>query len=125
MQQPINGWTEDLVAFFKAARHLWGRCPSCGSLFRLSDAAISSSPEPPRDWLRRLERQQATLLDKEGELDTREPDLNNRERDVGKGGKGGEPELRGSLRPSSKEEKRALPELRQFRKMSTARRLCG
>jgi hypothetical protein len=31
-----NGIVKDLVAFFKTARHLWGRCPSCGSPFRLT-----------------------------------------------------------------------------------------
>jgi hypothetical protein len=31
----------ELTRFFKTARHLWGRCPCCGGLFRLSEAAIS------------------------------------------------------------------------------------
>jgi hypothetical protein len=26
-----NGFAKDLVAFFKKASHLWGRCPSCGT----------------------------------------------------------------------------------------------
>jgi quinol-cytochrome oxidoreductase complex cytochrome b subunit len=38
----LKGMTD----FFKAARHLWGRCPSCGELFRLSDVAISSEAPP-------------------------------------------------------------------------------
>ena len=47
---------KQLSAFYKAARHLWGRCPQCGGLFRLSDAAISYGAQAPRDWLSRLER---------------------------------------------------------------------
>jgi predicted Holliday junction resolvase-like endonuclease len=74
-----NGFAKDLVAFFKTARHLWGRCPDCNSVFRLSDVAISSSPEPPRDWLRNLKRQEAALSEREGNLGLREDDLNDRE----------------------------------------------
>lgn len=55
----MDGLVLDIARFFKAARHLWGRCPHCGEPFRMSDAAISSSPEPPRDWLRKAERQRA------------------------------------------------------------------
>ena len=72
-----NGFVKDLV--FKTARHLWGRCPNCGSPFRLSDANVSSSPEPPRDWLRRLTRQEAALAEQEAEIAGREDDLENRE----------------------------------------------
>jgi predicted Holliday junction resolvase-like endonuclease len=82
-----NGLLKELTQFFKAARHLWGRCPSCGNLFRLSDAAISFGNEPPADWLRRLQRMQEQANSKEGELDgwqgaldVREGELENRER---------------------------------------------
>ena len=74
-----NGFVTNLISFLKTARHLWGRCPSCGTPFRLSDAAISSSPEPPKDWLRRLQKQQERLDDWEGELGLRKSDLDNRE----------------------------------------------
>jgi predicted Holliday junction resolvase-like endonuclease len=77
-----DGLVKNLLSFFKTARHLWGRCPSCGSLFRLSDAAISSSPEPPRDWLRRLERQQNALAQQEEEIAMREADLNDRDEEL-------------------------------------------
>ncbi len=77
-----NGFVTNLVSFLKTARHLWGRCPSCGIPFRLSDAAISSSPEPPKDWLRRLEKQQAALDEQEGMLGQREDELLNREQEV-------------------------------------------
>jgi predicted Holliday junction resolvase-like endonuclease len=77
-----NGFTKDLLAFFRNARHLWGRCPHCDQPFRLSDAAISSSPNPPRDWLRRLERQQAALAEQESEMETREHGLNIKDVDL-------------------------------------------
>jgi predicted Holliday junction resolvase-like endonuclease len=79
----------DLTDFFRAARHLWGRCPCCGELFRLSDAAVSFGSEPPRDWLRRLQRQRDALTNKLAEIDAleeelvaREDDVDSRERDV-------------------------------------------
>src|SRR6266568_2700527 len=74
-----NGFVKDLVSFLKTARHLWGRCPSCGTPFRLSDAGISSNPEPPRDWLRRLERQAAGLEEQQGKIELREDVVSERE----------------------------------------------
>jgi predicted Holliday junction resolvase-like endonuclease len=73
---------EDLTKFFKAARHLWGRCPRCDQLFRLSEAAISFGDQPPRDWLQRLKRRQGLLESKEGELQTWHAELDGRESEL-------------------------------------------
>jgi predicted Holliday junction resolvase-like endonuclease len=79
----------ELTRFFKTASHLWGRCPRCGDLFRLSEAAISFNNEPPADWLRRVQRRQeqvevdrGDLENWKGELDAREGELESREREV-------------------------------------------
>jgi len=84
-----NGLMVEVTKFFKTASHLWGRCPCCGDLFRLSEAAISFKNEPPADWLRRLQRRQEEasaeqdgLESRKGELDVRESELAGRERDV-------------------------------------------
>src|SRR5215831_10412103 len=84
-----NGLMVELTRFFKTASHLWGRCPRCGDLFRLSDAAISFGSEPPSDWLRHVQRQQDEIAaDRDeldgwkGELDAREGELKQRENDV-------------------------------------------
>jgi predicted Holliday junction resolvase-like endonuclease len=77
-----NGLVANLVSFFKTARHLWGRCPKCDAYFRLSDVAISSSANPPKDWLRRLEREKAVLLRKGEALDDREADLEDRDSEL-------------------------------------------
>jgi len=71
-----------LTEFFKTARHLWGRCPSCGQLFRLSDAAISYGSEAPKDWLRKIQQQQRDLAAKKGELDDWQADLDGKEYDL-------------------------------------------
>lgn len=71
-----------LVDFFRSARHLWGRCPRCGDLFRLSDAAISFGSEPPRDWLRRLQGEQESLRTRTGELENWQAEVDGREAEV-------------------------------------------
>jgi predicted Holliday junction resolvase-like endonuclease len=84
-----NGFAKELIAFFKKASHLFGRCPNCGSVFRLSEAAISARQEPPSDWLRHLQRREDALITREDEIVERETsladlelDLTGREREV-------------------------------------------
>jgi predicted Holliday junction resolvase-like endonuclease len=84
-----NPFLKQLSDFFRAARHLWGRCPYCGDLFRLSDVAIQYGSEPPRDWLRRLQKQQDQvrtrqfdLEQQQGELEALLQDLQRREDDI-------------------------------------------
>ncbi len=72
----------ELTRFFKAANHLWGRCPRCSQLFRLSQVAISFGNEPPRDWLQRFQRQQETLNSKREDLDDWQGELGLQERDL-------------------------------------------
>ena len=73
---------KNLVSFFKTARHLWGKCPECETYFRLSDVAISSSPNAPRDWLRKYQHQQAELSSRENDVESREFDVDQKEREV-------------------------------------------
>lgn len=72
----------ELIRFFKSARHLWGRCPDCQRLFRLSDVAISFGSEPPRDWLRRLHHDQERLDERESALNELDENLKRREADA-------------------------------------------
>lgn len=73
---------QDLMRFFRAARSLWGRCPSCGQLFRLSEAAISYGSSPPNDWLKRLQQREGRLEGREGDLESQREDLEFREREL-------------------------------------------
>jgi predicted Holliday junction resolvase-like endonuclease len=77
-----DGLFAELARFFRAAKHLWGTCPRCGELFRLSEAAISFGSTPPRDWLLRLQRQQRLLDQRAGTLDDWEADIRAREDEV-------------------------------------------
>src|SRR5580698_3966884 len=74
-----DGFIKNLVSFFKTARNLWGRCPDCGSYFRLSETAISASPNPPKDWIHQLERQKTALLKREEALDERDSEIDDRD----------------------------------------------
>lgn len=73
-----DGWTVELLRFFKTARHLWGRCPHCNEPFRLSDIAISTTEREPADWLRKLERERASLDQRRYELEDQEQELSDR-----------------------------------------------
>jgi predicted Holliday junction resolvase-like endonuclease len=118
----------ELTRFFKTARHLWGRCPRCGDLFRLSDAAISFGNEPPADWLRRLQRQQedadakrGELEDWQGELDVREGELERRERELRYGQRNLEKTAREIAKGMVKDEKTVKGLLREERRKAVLR----
>ncbi len=77
-----NGLMVELTRFFKTASHLWGRCPRCAELFRLSQVAISFGKEPPRDWLQRVQRQKEALESKRQDLEDWQAEIGLQERDL-------------------------------------------
>jgi predicted Holliday junction resolvase-like endonuclease len=79
---PTDGLLVELTKFFKAARHLWGRCPRCSELFRLSEAAISFGEKAPADWLTKVERQRVALDQKRDVLDEHQAELEGHEAEV-------------------------------------------
>ncbi len=118
----------DLTRFFQAARHLWGRCPRCDQLFRLSDAAISYGDQAPGDWLRRLERRQAgvdgkeeELTDWQAELEGREHDLQNLQRDIERRERDLEGTARALSREMLKDDKTVKALLREERQQAVRR----
>ena len=72
----------ELTRFFKAARHLWGRCPRCHELFRLSEAAISFGDTAPRDWLQRIQRRQDAVGARQDDLSDWQAEVTHAERDI-------------------------------------------
>jgi len=40
-----------MMAFFKASDELYGVCPCCDDVFRMSEVRIFSGKKPPKDWL--------------------------------------------------------------------------
>src|SRR5207237_9007267 len=71
----IDALHKTLLDFFHTARHLWGRCPRCDNLFRLSDVAISSGTTAPADWLQRLETRQGEIECRQADLDQQHAEL--------------------------------------------------
>ena len=123
-----NGFMVELTRFFKTARHLWGRCPRCGDLFRLSDAAISFGNEPPADWLRRLQRQQEAADGKryeleswQGELEVREGELERRGRELRDGERNLERTAREMAKGMVKDDKTVKALLTETRRQAVQR----
>jgi len=116
---------QDLMRFFRAARHLWGRCPSCNQLFRLSEAAISYGNTPPNDWLKRLQQREGRLEGREGELQTWHEDLEFRERELRSGTRDLDQRTRQLSKLVKAEAARMLKEDPKSRKLITAARREG
>lgn len=65
-----------LLSFYKHERRIFGRCPCCKEVFRLSDVKLTFGKEPPRDLFNQLTKQRdelrAKLEEIEAELEQRE-----------------------------------------------------
>lgn len=59
------------IGLFKAQRNIFGICPSCGEIFRLSDIKISYRRRFPADWHDKLLAEEERISDKEDELEER------------------------------------------------------
>lgn len=57
----IKNTTRLLIEVFKSERELYGECPCCGEIFRMSDAKIFYGKRPPKDWLERLKAKNEEL----------------------------------------------------------------
>ncbi|MCK4456294.1 MAG: hypothetical protein KAW39_00985 [Thermoplasmata archaeon] len=53
---------EAMMAFFETGQEIYGVCPCCSEIFRVSEMQIFYGKEPPVDWLGRLR-------DREGKLE--------------------------------------------------------
>lgn len=59
----ITGNIKDLLSFYKAEKKIYGRCPDCGEVFRLSDVKLTYGKQPPKDQLESLKRQRERLFE--------------------------------------------------------------
>jgi len=55
----------NLINFFEAQRNIFGICPHCRELFRLSDIKISYKAKFGRDWYDKLEEQEEKLQEEQ------------------------------------------------------------
>lgn len=76
--------TPDLIKFFSYQRQIFGVCPCCGDLFRLSDCKVYRKDAPVSDWKEKLEKQSAALDRFEEKLDEKMDALREKARIAGR-----------------------------------------
>lgn len=74
----------EIMAFFTVQRQIFGICPCCGELFRLSDADISVKNKFKSDWLDALERRADHLDTKEERLQERKSEMQEKAKAIGR-----------------------------------------
>lgn len=74
----------DLIKFFSYQRQIFGLCPCCGELFRLSDCKVYRKEAPVSDWKEKLEKQNAALDRFEAKLDEKMGAMREKARETGR-----------------------------------------
>ncbi len=74
----------DLIKFFSYQRQIFGVCPCCGELFRLSDCKVYRKDAPITDWKEKLEKQSAALDRFEKKLDEKMEAMREKAREAGR-----------------------------------------
>jgi predicted Holliday junction resolvase-like endonuclease len=76
--------SSDFVRFFALQRSIFGLCPCCGELFRLSDSRVFLKTRPKKDWMDILRARDARLDGVEEQIDDAEEALREKARIVGR-----------------------------------------
>lgn len=76
--------SSDIVRFFAVQRSIFGLCPCCGELFRLSDTRVFLKTRPKKDWMDILRARDARLDGVEERIDSAEEALREKARIVGR-----------------------------------------
>jgi predicted Holliday junction resolvase-like endonuclease len=76
--------SSDIVRFFAVQRSIFGLCPCCGELFRLSDSRVFLKTRPKKDWMDILRARDARLDGVEEQIDDAEEALREKARIVGR-----------------------------------------
>jgi predicted Holliday junction resolvase-like endonuclease len=74
----------DMLGFFNVQRQIFGVCPNCNELFRLSDCRVYLRTRPTLDWMDRLALRNQKLLEATERLDQRESKLRDKARAKGR-----------------------------------------
>jgi predicted Holliday junction resolvase-like endonuclease len=61
--------TSDLLAYYRIHRSIFGVCPCCNEIFRLSDTNIYPSTRPRKDWLDRHDSDEDRVANTEERLE--------------------------------------------------------
>ena len=76
--------TNPVVSLFALKSQIFGVCPCCDELFRLSDCELFARSRPPSTWFDRLEEQEIRLEEREEALEARLEDLREAARSKGR-----------------------------------------
>ena len=74
----------EYVALINLQRQIFGLCPHCLNIFRLSDCHIYSTKKPGGDWLDRLEVEAEKLKKIEERIDQKESEIREKARKKGR-----------------------------------------
>lgn len=76
--------SNDLIRFFAVQRSIFGLCPCCGELFRLSDSKVFLKTKPKKDWMDILRARDARLDKAEERIDDGEEAIREKARVAGR-----------------------------------------
>lgn len=65
----------NLVKFFAIQRKIFGICPCCGDIFRLSDTQIYTKERPAADWMEKIVQTRAKLEQKMEKIESRKGEM--------------------------------------------------
>lgn len=74
----------DVVKFFTLQRQIFGVCPKCQDLFRLSDCRISYKKKPILDWMDKISLENERLDKVEEKLEEKKADLQRKAQEKGR-----------------------------------------
>jgi len=74
----------DMLKFFTLQRQLFGVCPNCSDLFRLSDCKVFVKKKPVSDWMDGLDLKREKLDQLTQKLDEKEEGLREKAREKGR-----------------------------------------
>ena len=75
---------DDIVRFFAIQRNIFGLCPCCNQLFRLSDCKVYLKTKPQKDWMDVIEAEDSRDNRREERIDEIEETLREKAREVGR-----------------------------------------
>jgi predicted Holliday junction resolvase-like endonuclease len=70
----------DLLHYFTLQRAIFGVCPCCGEVFRLSDATVFVKVKPEKDWMDKLDAEDERLGRAEERLEEQKEELREKAR---------------------------------------------
>lgn len=76
--------TSQIVDFFTLHRQIFGVCPHCGDIFRLSDCHIFLKKRPLRDWMDEIVLMEERLAKAEERLEAEREEMAEKAREAGR-----------------------------------------